>query len=138
MGYATWRIRKLRLPHDNKQRRVIELHYFGVVPDYQGKKCTSGESVASQMFATAEAAARAHRKARPDMPVVLEVEVENNHAREVYVERWGFGHLGFREVGDTGRRYELLARAATADEDIEQADQAPPSGPDAPDGDGGA
>jgi ribosomal protein S18 acetylase RimI-like enzyme len=112
VGYVTWRIRKLRLPHDNKQRKVIELHYIGIVPDYRGEKCTGGESVASQMFATAEAAARADTKARPDMPVVLEVEVENTHAREVYVEGWGFEHLGFRKpTGD--RRYEVLARAAT-------------------------
>jgi len=112
VGYVTWRIRKLRLPHDNKQRKVIELHYLGIVPEYRGEKCTGGESVASQMFATAEATARADSKARPDMPVILEVEVENTHAREVYVEGWGFESLGFREPSG-GRRYEVLARAAT-------------------------
>jgi ribosomal protein S18 acetylase RimI-like enzyme len=112
VGYVTWRIRKLRLPHDNRQRKVIEMHYIGVVPPYRGEKSTGGESIASQMFATAETAARADSKARPDMPVVLEVEVENAHAREVYVEGWGFESLGFREPAN-GRRYEVLARAAT-------------------------
>ena len=112
VGYITWRIRKLRLPHDNKQRKVIEMHYIGVVVAYRGEKSTGGESIASQMFATAEAAARADSKARPDMPVVLEVEAENAHAREVYVERWGFEPLGFREPA-SGRRYEVLARAAS-------------------------
>jgi ribosomal protein S18 acetylase RimI-like enzyme len=126
VGYVTWRLRKLRLPHDDKQRRVIELHYLGIVPAYRGQKCAAGESIASQMFATAEAAARSHSKARPDMPVVLEVEVENDHARAVYVDRWEFESLGFREPYN-GRRYEVLWRAAS-----ESDDQAAESGSGSP------
>lgn len=112
MGYVTWRIRKIRLPHDNKQRRVIELHYLGVATEYREEKCSTGESIASQMFATMEAEARAHPKAKPDMPIVLEVEVGNDHARGVYVKRWEFEHLGFRVVPGTDREYEVLSRAA--------------------------
>jgi hypothetical protein len=111
-------VRKIRLPHDNKQHRVIEFHYIGVASGYQGEKCVKEdqddpeESVATRMFATAEAAARAHPKARADMPIVLEVEVGNDHAREVYVERWHFELLGRREPA-SGRQYEVLARAPT-------------------------
>ncbi len=65
------------------------------------------------MFATMESVARASPKARSDMPVVLEVEVGNDHAREVYLY-WGFEYLGPREAPGTGRRYEVLMRSASA------------------------
>ncbi|HYB23681.1 MAG TPA: hypothetical protein VED41_07780 [Solirubrobacteraceae bacterium] len=59
------------------------------------------------------------------MPVVLEVEVENDHARTVYVDRWEFESLGFREPYN-GRRYEVLWRAASEPDD---APTDPESGP---------
>jgi hypothetical protein len=112
VGYATWRIRKIRLPPDHKQHRVIELHYLGIVSKYQGEKCATGESVASQIFATMEQQARGHKRAKHDMPIVLEVEVGNDHARDVYLY-WEFEVIGPREAAGTGRRYEVLSRAAT-------------------------
>jgi ribosomal protein S18 acetylase RimI-like enzyme len=119
VGYVTWRIRKVRLPPSHKQHRVIELHYIGLVPAYQGMKTTTGESIASQMFATAEAAARCHPQAmkRPDMRTVLEVEVGNDKARDIYIKRWQFELLGPRTAEGTGRTYEVLSRAAPSDDD---------------------
>ena len=76
------------------------------------------------MFATMEPQARAHPKAKEDMPVVLEVEVGNDHARGVYVERREFEHLGFREPPGTDRRYEVLSRAATRATEDDQAEGA--------------
>jgi ribosomal protein S18 acetylase RimI-like enzyme len=125
VGYATWRIRKIRLPPSNKQHQVIELHYIGVIPAYQGKETTGGESVASQIFATAEAAARADPKAKkkPHIQTVLEVEVGNEHARDVYTKRWDFEFLGYRTAPGTDRRYEVMSRAAPADEGPAQREQ---------------
>jgi ribosomal protein S18 acetylase RimI-like enzyme len=88
---------------------VIELHYFGVAAGYQGQGC------ASDMFGEMERQARAHPKARPDMPIVLEVEVGNTHAREIY-DRWDFVYLGPRTAEGTDRHYEVLARSASEDE----------------------
>jgi hypothetical protein len=116
VGYATWQIRKLRLPHDKKQRKVILLMWFGIDLRYRGRESDGGESIASQMFGTMENEARASPKARPDMPVALEVEVGNAHARDVY-GYWGFEYLGPREAVGTGRQYEVLMRSATGDED---------------------
>jgi hypothetical protein len=127
IGYITWRIRRVRLPPSHKQHRVIEMHYIGLVPAYQSLKTTSGESIASQMFATAEAEARKHPKVlkRPDMRTVLEVEVGNDKARDVYLKRWEFELLGTRTAEGTERTYEVLSRAAPEEEAEDVEGQAP-------------
>jgi ribosomal protein S18 acetylase RimI-like enzyme len=110
-GYATWRHRNLQLPHGKEI--VIELHFMGVAVDYQHTRCSNGDSVATQIFDTVEAAARAHERSTPDMPIVLEVDPGNEHAQKVY-EHWEFEHLEYEDVLVRGR-YNRMLRPASPD-----------------------
>jgi hypothetical protein len=106
----------LRIPdQDNKQRKVILLMWLGVDRRFRGRDCDDGARIASKIFATTENEARASPKARPDMPVALEVEVGNDHAREVYAH-WEFEYVGQRDAKGTDRKYEVMLRSATASE----------------------
>jgi hypothetical protein len=66
------------------------------------------------MFATAEADARKHPKAVPNMPFRIDVDDGNSHARDVYAH-WGFETCGW-ETSKTGRRYELMWRPPVEDD----------------------
>jgi ribosomal protein S18 acetylase RimI-like enzyme len=72
------------------------------------------------MFATGEAIARAHPDSTPEMPLVLEVEPGNEHARGVY-EHWGFKVLEYEEVLVRGRYLRML-REATEPEPPDEPD----------------
>ncbi len=80
------------------------------------------------MFVTMEAQARAHPRARPDMPIVLEVDDGNVQARGVYAH-WEFEHLDYREPVP-GHRYEVMWRAATMAEDATAEDETSEGEPD--------
>jgi GNAT superfamily N-acetyltransferase len=106
VGFGTWRHRLSSGPN-----LAIGIEWLGVARDYQGKRLQDGSSIAGAIFDTLEARARTHDASTPDMPLVLEVDVDNGHAQSVY-EHWGFVFL---EVVGTGpRRYNRLIRGASA------------------------
>jgi len=112
-GYITWRLRRERVLEAESKRWAIQIHFIGIARTYQHEKCTEDCSIATLMFETALEAAVTSPRARPNMPALIDAEVDNTHALAVYKQRWSFEHRRFRTGGD-GRRYEELWRPPAA------------------------
>jgi hypothetical protein len=112
VGFIKWTLRKERV-HGPKEY-VGEFALISIAPEYRGQKTVQGPSIASTMFATTEAIMHEHEKASEDMPLRIDVDVDNSHAREVYVECWRFKHWKWRPEPQAEAKYEVLLRAATA------------------------
>jgi hypothetical protein len=86
IGFVTWRIRKEHIHDGEPKRKAIQIHFMGLAGAYHGAKSTLGCSVATAMF---ERALDAGEAAGGPLPVLIDVENENTHARDVY-DHWLF------------------------------------------------
>ncbi len=120
VGFVAWCLRKERV-HGPKEY-VGLFHLIFVAPAYRGEKTIQGPSIVSTMFATAEkvmqergkAVMQEHGKPLDDMPLRIDVNVGNDHARNIYTKRWGFKHWKWRPKPPAEPKYEVLLREATA------------------------
>lgn len=111
IGFGTWLHRSVEL-WDHTPELTIEIAWFGVVVAYQGQPSADGPTVATTLFATLEAKSRAHPDSTPDMPLTLEVDVENPRARRFW-ERLGFEYLETVSVTPHGEQYLRMLRPAS-------------------------
>jgi hypothetical protein len=102
IGYVTWRIRKEHIHDSEPKRKAIQIHFMGLANAYHGARCTLGCSVATGMF---ERALDAGETAGGSLPVLIDVEQENTHARGVY-DHWLFESRKRKpRKSGTGRTY---------------------------------
>jgi hypothetical protein len=87
---------------------------MAVAPAYQGEKTVEGPSVATTIVARAEQLMREHEKGSDQMPLRIDVNVGNDHAREIYINRWGFTHWKWRPDPPAEPAYEVLIRRPSA------------------------
>jgi hypothetical protein len=87
------------------------IHLMGIAPAYQRQQSIQGCSLASEMFATAEAEAIEHEKGNAEMPFRIDVDKANTRAREIY-EHWGFEHWRYK-MSKSGREYSQMWRPPT-------------------------
>lgn len=114
VGFGTWRHREVPLPWGTE--RAITIEWFGVDVRYQGQRTEAGYSVATTLFETLESKAREHELSTDDMPLFLEVDVDNEDAQGFW-EHLGFEFLESVEVLQRGR-YRRMLRSASADDEV--------------------
>jgi ribosomal protein S18 acetylase RimI-like enzyme len=109
VGYATWRHREVHLPWGQEQ--AISIEWFGVDTAYQGQRTPEDASIATTLFETVEKRAREDEMSAPDMPIFLEVDVDNSQARGFW-EYLGFDYIEDVEVLSKGRYRRMLQSAS--------------------------
>jgi ribosomal protein S18 acetylase RimI-like enzyme len=109
-GFLAWRLRRESV---RGQKEIVgEIWFLAVAEDYQHRACTAGHNVATMLFVTAEAVMREEEMTEDDMPLTIEVDVDNE-ARDVYVDGWGFEHWKWKDGLGGEHVAERLWRPAT-------------------------
>ncbi len=111
VGFGTWRHRELSV--GDHTETVIYIAWFGVDDAYQGRRTEEDRSIASTLFDTLEARARAHPSSTDDMCLMLEVHTDNTRARGFW-EHLGFEYLD-TVVVPVNERYRRMIRGAPMD-----------------------
>jgi hypothetical protein len=85
VGYGTWAF--VDEMGGRPVPKHVEIAWFGISTEYQGKVDDNGASVAGRVYRVVEDAARAHPDFAEDMPFTLQCHVENGHARGFWESR---------------------------------------------------
>ena len=88
-GYGSWGFAEVP-----GRQRHLAIAWFGVDRRYQGLCDANGASVAGTIYATTEAAARAHEEAEDGMPFTLVCHEDNERGRRFWEGR------GYRLIND--------------------------------------